>query len=90
MVVGFGDTDAYGFHALEALQAIVEKRKDAETGVATVQAFRGPQGKPSAALDVRKTDVHAAAVTVAVRWPIGTGANRAARTNWVTVQMAGR
>ena len=43
MVVGFGDTDAYGFHALEALQAIVEKRKGGETGVASVQAFRGPQ-----------------------------------------------
>ena len=41
LVVGFGQTDAYGFHTLEALQAIVEKRKGGETGVASVQAFRG-------------------------------------------------
>ena len=41
MVVGFGRTDGYGFHALEALQAIVERRQGAETGVASVQAFQG-------------------------------------------------
>jgi hypothetical protein len=40
-VVGFGETDGYGFHALEALQAIVERRRGAETGVASVQGFRG-------------------------------------------------
>ena len=43
LVVGFGETDAYGFHALEALQAIVERREGAETGVASVQAFQGPK-----------------------------------------------
>jgi hypothetical protein len=41
LVVGFGETDDYGFHALEALQAIVERRRGAETGVASVQAFQG-------------------------------------------------
>ena len=41
MVVGFGRTDGYGFHALEALQSIVERRHGAETGVASVQAFQG-------------------------------------------------
>ncbi len=41
IVVGSGDTEAYGFHALEALQAIVERRKGAETGVASVQAVQG-------------------------------------------------
>ena len=43
LVVGFGQTDAYGFHTLEALQAIVEKRKGGETGVASVQAIEGPK-----------------------------------------------
>jgi hypothetical protein len=43
LVVGFGETDGYGFHALEALQAIIERRKGAETGVASVQGFRGPK-----------------------------------------------
>lgn len=41
LVVGFGLTDAMGFHTVEALQAIVEKRKGGETGVASVQSFRG-------------------------------------------------
>ena len=41
MVVGFGPTDGYGFHALEALQAIVERRQGAEMGVASVQGFQG-------------------------------------------------
>jgi hypothetical protein len=43
MVVGFGETDAYGFHALEALEAVVEKRRGGETGVSSVQAFQGPE-----------------------------------------------
>ncbi|MBI3697499.1 MAG: hypothetical protein HY238_22020, partial [Acidobacteria bacterium] len=43
VVAGFGETDGYGFHALEALQGIVERRKGAETGVASVRAFRGPK-----------------------------------------------
>lgn len=41
LTVGFGHTDALGFHTLEALQAIVEKRMGGETGVESVQAFRG-------------------------------------------------
>lgn len=41
LVVGFGETDDMGFHTMEALQAIVEKRKGGETGVASVQSFRG-------------------------------------------------
>jgi len=43
LVVGFGETDAYGFHCLEALQAIVERRKGGETGIASVQGFQGPR-----------------------------------------------
>lgn len=43
MVVAYGGTDALGFHTLEALQAIVEKRQGGETGVASVQAIRGPK-----------------------------------------------
>jgi hypothetical protein len=39
--VGYGDTDAYGFHTLEALQCMVERRKGAETGVAAVEMVEG-------------------------------------------------
>jgi hypothetical protein len=41
VVVGFGRTDDMGFHTLEAMQSIVEKRKGGETGVASIQSFRG-------------------------------------------------
>jgi len=34
-------TDAYGFHALEAVQALAEQRRGGETGVRTVRTVRG-------------------------------------------------
>jgi hypothetical protein len=36
-----GDKEAYGFHALETLQCMVERRHDGETGVAAVQCLDG-------------------------------------------------
>ena len=41
MVVAMGGLDVYDFHALETLQCMVERRKGGETGVTSVQAFRG-------------------------------------------------
>ena len=41
VVTGYGDLEAYGFHALEALQAMVERRRGGETGVRTVELLRG-------------------------------------------------
>lgn len=43
LVVGHSDTESYLFHALEALQCIVERRRGGETGVAAVTALRGEQ-----------------------------------------------
>jgi hypothetical protein len=37
----YGTTDAYGFHGLEALQALAEQRHDGETGVRSVQCLSG-------------------------------------------------
>jgi hypothetical protein len=37
----YGATDAYGFHALEAVQALAEQRQGGETGVRTVQCLGG-------------------------------------------------
>jgi len=41
MALGYGGLEAYGFHALEGLQCMVERRQGGETGVATVQAVSG-------------------------------------------------
>jgi hypothetical protein len=39
--VGYGDLDAYGFHTLEALQCMVERRAGGETGMAAVEMLEG-------------------------------------------------
>lgn len=39
--VGYGPFEGYGFHALEGLQCMVERRKGAETGVKAVQCLPG-------------------------------------------------
>jgi hypothetical protein len=37
----YGSTDAYGFHGLEAVQALAEQRRGGETGVRSVQCLSG-------------------------------------------------
>ena len=41
LVLSYGGLDAYGYHAFEALQAMVERRKGGETGIASVQCLEG-------------------------------------------------
>lgn len=43
LVIAFGPTDIYDFHALETLQCMHERRLHGETGVRAVQAWRGPE-----------------------------------------------
>jgi hypothetical protein len=40
--IGYGPFESYGFHALEGLQCIVERRKGGETGVKAVTCVMGP------------------------------------------------
>ena len=41
MVIGYGGAESYGFHALEGLQCMIERRKGGETGVARILAASG-------------------------------------------------
>ncbi len=39
--IGYGPADAYGFHTLEGLQCMVERRTGGETGIASVEWIEG-------------------------------------------------
>lgn len=39
--LGYGPTDAYGFHLLESVQCMVERRAGGETGIASVEFVQG-------------------------------------------------
>ncbi len=41
VALGYGPTESYGFHLLETLQCMIERRKGGETGVAAVQYLGG-------------------------------------------------
>jgi hypothetical protein len=43
LAIGYGGLESYGFHALETLQCMVERRAGGESGVAAVQALRGSE-----------------------------------------------
>jgi hypothetical protein len=42
LCVAIGAVDSYDFHALEAIQCMAERRRGSETGVASIEALRGP------------------------------------------------
>ena len=41
IALAYGGLDAYGFHGLEALQCMVERRRGGETGISAVQCLEG-------------------------------------------------
>ena len=49
LAVGYGHFEIYGFHTLEALQVMTERRKGGETGVKAVQCLEGKAAWKAAA-----------------------------------------
>jgi hypothetical protein len=43
LAVSFSDLEEHAYHAVELLQAMAERRKDGETGVAAVRCVEGPE-----------------------------------------------
>jgi hypothetical protein len=43
LAIGYGGLESYGFHALETLQCMVERRAGGEVGVESVQAVKGEE-----------------------------------------------
>jgi hypothetical protein len=41
LAIGYSSLEAYGFHALETLQCMIERRRGGETGVVAVQVLQG-------------------------------------------------
>ena len=62
LVVGYGPLESYGFHALETLQCMVERRAGGEVGVAAVQCLRGPAVWAAAAAGGWSRQLEAAAL----------------------------
>ena len=54
VILTYGSTDHYGFHALECLQSVVEGRRGGETGIRAVRMTTG--GGVWTALDERRVD----------------------------------
>ncbi len=63
--VGYADLDAYGFHTLEALQCVVERRRGGETGVARVEMVEGDPEVPFPPLVERALEVQGLTVAEA-------------------------
>jgi hypothetical protein len=42
LAIGYGGVESYGFHGLETLQCMMERRLGGETGVKSVQCLTGP------------------------------------------------
>ncbi|MFC4600041.1 hypothetical protein [Cohnella hongkongensis] len=51
VVISSGGLEGYGFHALEVLQSLTERRAGGETGVRSVRLLRGTNGEAWAAMD---------------------------------------
>jgi hypothetical protein len=71
LATGFGGFEAYGFHALEGLQALVEMRRGGETGVSQVEAVAGDKIWETARSGRWSRELFYAALDIAPRYKPG-------------------
>lgn len=62
LTIGYGGLESYGFHALEAHQCMIERRRGGETGVTSVQAVTGDEIRKAESADLWSSELFAAAM----------------------------
>jgi hypothetical protein len=81
---GYGGLDAYGFHAIETLQCMTERRQGGETGVDWVQSLSGPAMDRALADDHETHDLFEALYRIrhGAQFRIGTKPSQAREELW--------
>lgn len=62
LTIGYGGLESYGFHALEAHQCMIERRRGGETGVTSVQAVTGDEIRKAESAGLWSSELFAAAL----------------------------
>ncbi len=60
--IGYGGFESYGFHAIEAHQCMIERRRGGETGVVSVQAVTGDEIRKAESAGLWSSELFAAAL----------------------------
>jgi hypothetical protein len=63
LTIGWSELERYGIHALEAHQAMIERRRGGEAGIVSVQALRGEQIYQAATQNLWSTDLFQSALS---------------------------
>ena len=71
LAIGYGGTEAYGFHALETLQCMIERRRGGESGVRRVTCLEGDAVWEAGEAGKWSRDLLAAAVACVAEKPSG-------------------
>ncbi len=71
LAIGYAGLDSYGFHALETLQCMIERRVGGETGVAAVTCLEGDAVWQAAADGLWSRDLAAAGIAALRPQPTG-------------------
>lgn len=69
LAIGYGPLEDYGFHALEMLQCMVERRAGGETGVASVRVLQGEEIEAARARGEWSEELFAAALDTTPKAP---------------------